>query len=477
MEPEAGAAHIACLPDDLLSRIFGHLPFNERHQAVPLVCRRWAQAVVSPHLLRHIAFDSATGPRAPPGPSVAQRARSFCAWLGAHAAGHVQDLELCISTAHHEDSDDSTSSSFPEVVAMLTACAAGGSLQRLHLHLQSVPGLRLPASLAAALSSLHSLSVEIDEGGFTLDVPLAAWSCLRELRVAAHTTWEGGWRLVLTPAATLPPSLTKLHLCGIGWGLSESRALPLQIVGLTCLRELSLEGTENGQASYAALNALGGCLERLRLGLCSWLPPPSTFAALSRLTMLSVDTLGEEREIRDEFEGDVEPVLRVLPQLRHLRLSYASSAYGISLPRMPRVLADLHRLTGLWWDLDIDDRALPDPSGPWLRSLRRLALPDTVLACNESVLEAASCQLESLYMLGTDNLYFGRRVPSTLLALELAVRHTTLSLVHIEGVDVLPVAKPALQAAGQGHRNVQFESSKLPLFKVGAAFDDAACRG
>ncbi|KAL4457662.1 hypothetical protein ABPG75_012527 [Micractinium tetrahymenae] len=365
MEPEAGAAHIECLPDDLLSRIFGHLPFNE----------------------------------------------GFYAWLVAHAAGHVQDLELRVGTPYREDPEGSRGAFFPEVVAALAACGAGGSLQRLRLYLQFLPELRLPAALVRALGSLRSLKEESD---------------------------------VLAP----------------------------QMAALTRLRELSLEAVNNGLEGYAALNALGGCLQRLHLNFCSWLPPPSTFAALSRLTMLSLDTVGEQREAFEEFEGSIEAVLRALPQLRHLRLSYASSGYSMDVPCLPRALTTLHNLTSFWWDVDTtEDATLPEPQGAWLSGLRRLALPDSLLFLNEFTLVPATPRLESLHIL----LKAWASLANS--ALALAVRHPTLGSVPLEGFELLPSAQSALQAAREERPDVRFTSDKQPLFKAGAAFDEDACRG
>ncbi|KAL4457660.1 hypothetical protein ABPG75_012525 [Micractinium tetrahymenae] len=474
----AVAANFACLPDDLLAHIFGALSLRKRslatykHQAIPLVCRRWRRVVLSPHLLRRITFES-IGKAAPAGLSKLDWARSFCSWLVTHAAGHVQDLDLRIGTAFNAQSAEAAF--FPEVVAALAACGAAGRLQRLRLSLQHLFDLHLPAALAAALSSLRSLSIDVQEGILTLDAPLTAMSRLEDFRVDVTPALDAGMSLDVAPTASLPPSLTSLHLGGTGWGQEESNALPPQIGQLTRLRQLSLEVLALSPEGFAPLARLGGCLERLRLNWCSWLPPPSTLAALSRLTMLSVDTVGEQREAFDEFEGSIEAVLRALPQLRHLRLSYASSGCHETIPRFPPALSGLCGLTSLWWDIDTtEDATLPDPSGPWLRSLHRLALPSSLIVSNEAGLLASTPLLESLHVLLTPGMPWHDR------SLRAAVQHPALACVRVSGhasFEAMPSARVAVQAAGRQHPGMAFTLEEVALFDCGALFDDEACRG
>jgi len=198
------------------------------------------------------------------------------------------------------------------------------------------------------------------------------------------------------------------------------------------------------------------------------LPSPDTFAALTRLTMLSVDAIAEERDI-PEHTSTMESTLEVLPQLQHFRCSYASSG-GMEVPHLPRSLTRLHGLQRFWWDISTEDPSLPDPQGTWVQGLRSLALLSSDILTNQDHLLAATPHLESLTVLCTScTCSYPDPYPEP--ALWVAVKHTAVRHVHVCMPDAHRSADSAIAWARRQRPDVLFTSSNTPPFKCGAAFD------
>jgi len=139
----------------------------------------------------------------------------------------VQDLHLRIGRPYADDPDNAHY--YPEIVSALAAC--GGSLRSVRLYLQFFEDVRFPAVLATALSGVSRLRMEVEEGELTLDVPMSGMSRLQGLYLRATPVDYPGQSLAVTPLASLPASLTKLHLGGLGWGQEEGDKLPPQVPG------------------------------------------------------------------------------------------------------------------------------------------------------------------------------------------------------------------------------------------------------
>lgn len=186
--------------------------------------------MVAPCLLRQLSFDtvSLAGSFARGGaPEPARRlplARSFFGWLVVHAAGHVEQLHLCIGTPYNNEAD--TAAFFPEIASALAAC--GGGLREVRLYLQ-LRHLRFPAALAAALRGVRLLHLEVEEGDLTLDVPLGGMRQLEQLWLQGSPSDASSAGLEVAASASLPPSLTQLHLGGTRWDPGEDAALLPQV--------------------------------------------------------------------------------------------------------------------------------------------------------------------------------------------------------------------------------------------------------
>lgn len=107
---------------------------------------------------------------------------------------------------------------------------------------------------------------------------------------------------------------------------------------------------------------------------CS-LPSQATWAALSALKALRIDAL---------LEGDAAEVVGPLNQLTRL----AVYSGGQHMARWPAALSGLSHLQRFSWRSS-QDAAGPLPAGPWLTSLRRVALHASVAACSVDALSAA----------------------------------------------------------------------------------------
>jgi len=225
------------------------------HQAVPLVCRRLRQLVHSPALLRDISLTlggSSTEPEVAPAVR-AQRLHSACEWLQCRAVGHVEQLELTLELAGLPEQHTCSA----QVAAAIAACGAAGSLQHLWIDTDQLPGST--GGLLAA-RSLRSLSIATVDA-FKVDSPLQALTALEQLWL--DSVHEMG----MQPGASLPPSLTRLHLGG-----ERSASLPHQVRWRAAAHVLF------GACCCSALLLLAAVTAFLLLLLAAMLP--ATVAAL-----------------------------------------------------------------------------------------------------------------------------------------------------------------------------------------------------
>lgn len=181
----------------------------------------------APQLLRTVEFDS-TVDSAAAADDYLLLAQSFACWAVRHAAGAVRRLSLRIGT--FKRSKDEPEVIWHSMMRVLAACGAAGSLQEAQLYIEYCFG-SLPASLPVALRGVRRLDVEVEEGELVVDVPLAAMTALAHLRLEA-SPGAGHGGLHFTSAASLPTSLTRLHLGGTCWLEPPPRDLPLQVTSM-----------------------------------------------------------------------------------------------------------------------------------------------------------------------------------------------------------------------------------------------------
>jgi len=172
----------------------------------------------------------------------------------------------------------------------------------------------------------------------------------------------------------------------------------------------------------------------------------------------------------------MEATLQALPQLQHLRCSYASSRYVADVARLPRALTRLHSLQRFWWDIPAEDPSLglPDPQGMWLWGLRSLALNSGTIMANQAQLLAATPHLESLDVLCTSNVFL-RSITNPRPVLQFAMRHASLRRVHLcmQGAAEADHSRAAsaIEWARQQRPDMVFTASTTPLFGFGPVFD------
>ena len=146
------------------------------------------------------------------------RLTSFCLWFARHR-GSVQQLSLSLGAQHLPD-EYNVCLAAAQITAALAACgAAGCPLATLQLE---VTNLDLPGSgWVGELRSLRTLAIHraFDNMELEVDSSLAALTRLESLWISASYEF-----LDMSPAAHLPRSLTRLHLCGY-----QADALPQQV--------------------------------------------------------------------------------------------------------------------------------------------------------------------------------------------------------------------------------------------------------
>jgi hypothetical protein len=168
-----------------------------RHSTLSLVCRRWHSTVLNPELLRCVSVNLARSPWK-------QNLQSFCAWLSARAAGHVEQLDALLSPFPGAWPSAGAELQAAALTAALACCA--DTLTALKL--QSYGVIRAPWDVSAtvsALTQLRSLSIRSD-AGVPAPVSLAAFSNVECLELIPCP------RPVVVLNGNLPPSLTSLAL-------------------------------------------------------------------------------------------------------------------------------------------------------------------------------------------------------------------------------------------------------------------------
>lgn len=197
------------------------------------MCRQWAQLVHSPSLLRCLSVSVAVRGDffvgLPHEAAVAQmadlqrkqrrfmeRLRSLCVWLVQRAAGHVQQLELCLTAPDLRQAD--RAADHLEAAGMLAAALAAqaSTLERLHLatHCLVLPTLGV---WLAPLTRLTHLFLSSGSEELAIRGPLHLAHSLQSLHL--------GGLPVLEPTVELPLGLTRLSMY---FGSSE-HPLPAQV--------------------------------------------------------------------------------------------------------------------------------------------------------------------------------------------------------------------------------------------------------
>lgn len=162
--------------------------------------------------------------------------------------------------------------------------------------------------------------------------------------------------------------------------------MPHQLSTLTRLDRLDLNTVSFG-GDEQPLAALSGTLWRLSIqGCASWLP--ACLSQMTSLRSLTVCDLNAEYEGREE--DPAEDLEAALPELRHLTQLLLSTLEGLTAP--PAALGSLSLHSFCWleneYGIETDEEASL-PSGPWLKSLRRLAAPAGLLRRSEELLQEA----------------------------------------------------------------------------------------
>lgn len=206
------------------------------------------------------------------------------------------------------------------------------------------------------------------------------------------------------------------------------------------------------------------------------LPSADTFDALTRLTLLSIHTVGEQD---DDFYAAMQATLPQLPQLQHLRCNFYHNAYAMNIIRLPPALTHLTNLRRLWWDIDAYDTSLPDPNDEWLQGLSSLGLTPEAIIANHSRLLEGTPHLESLHVLCKHSFVNWPAMDLVETALQqFAVMHTSLQHVHLhlqypagfDQADLQAKAVAHVQQAQQQRPDVRFSS--CGLLEAGPAFGD-----
>ena len=182
------------------------------------MCKRWRRLVYSPELLRclehHLHFSRAAGGTAR-NDLLGSATQAFCGWLAAAAAGHTQQLALCLGSAdyridYHDVFMAYELRQLQQALQTGLAALGAGGLRELSLHMGIVP-FELGSSWGLALSGLRRLEIDLfaeyDRCPTQLYVscPLQQFTGLQELRLTACS-------VALLHTVRLPPSLTKLAL-------------------------------------------------------------------------------------------------------------------------------------------------------------------------------------------------------------------------------------------------------------------------
>ena len=164
---------------------------------MPRVCKRWRRLVHSPELLRcidHYVDGHLASPHYGARYAMVPKAQSFCHWLAARGAGHVQQLSLRVAEEDYITSNNQVyqedAAEVQEALHIGLAAVASG-LRELRLITTLVP-FSLDRNNVLALTSLRRLAItiipDLNHRAATLEVgcPLQQLSGLQELRLDAY---------------------------------------------------------------------------------------------------------------------------------------------------------------------------------------------------------------------------------------------------------------------------------------------------
>ncbi|PRW33618.1 tubby-like F-box 3 isoform X2 [Chlorella sorokiniana] len=430
LQQQYGTLYISSLPPDLLLLAFRRVPLAERHSALALVCRQWAELVHSPALL-----DSLDMPIEIDSGRPLPRMRLLADWLVRRAAGHVRRLHVEIKTFVENDDENSylaAAGQRREAAAALIAALPqlAGGLRELSLDTSHLPLPPLTATWLAPLAGLTSLALISDSGILGPVETLRCLTALQRLRLDGNVSMP----------AKLPPAVTSFWLRSMAAYMPGQEAAPSE---LGSLQELTLVALWDRTNNHAFLARLHSSLTALSLTLVA--KAPACLAQLSQLRVLASDDIGGWLK-----EADKQILEQALPRLQHLTAVHILSP---SLPGSLAAISSLQHLDTVCWQ-DATAAAAPLPGGPWLAHLRRLALSSYFLsdAASLATLSGAS-QLERLGVRDTYKVLQpqgrrGRQEPVPLTAevqriTAWAERHPSLQLLALERVplDALHVGK------------------------------------
>ncbi|KAL4421295.1 hypothetical protein ABPG75_010586 [Micractinium tetrahymenae] len=384
--PHGTALSILSLPDDLLVCCLEPLSQQDRFRCVALLCKRFSRACLAPPLLRSIELSSHYGR-----PMRAARLEALLTLLLKHAA-HVRSLRL--STGCIGRGADQT---MPVLIAScLSACRLASAAlvcKRFSRVCSTLPlDIRITPEQTSAVAQLWALHAFLfkrappmrslhfcgSAGGAAGQEELAVLTaCLGlcsvagsgDALLAALEELDMSGLMVALEGPALPPAITRLCLEDAG-----STQLPAQLLSLPSLARLEL-GCKRLEAG--SLRVLAGLPSLTSLSTIIESP---AFASLEATTQL------QQLELwGDDFwgGGKAEGVQRLHTLgLRCHRLDRVPAGLA-SLPRLERLCLDC-------WTSQVSVEALVLPAGPWLASLRWLALPWCILQLSAADLRGAA---------------------------------------------------------------------------------------
>ncbi|KAL4457432.1 hypothetical protein ABPG75_012297 [Micractinium tetrahymenae] len=352
------------LPDELLAMILDQLGLKGSCRAA-LVSRRWARLAAS----RQLGEKLRVAIKPPYLPHMHHLAR----WLNARAAPQLRCLHLELWPYAHAGSIAADPGPLVQrelgslATGMLAACAMHGRIREVFISLLDGTPFELTGSLAAGLTSLHSLEVSAESAVWTAD--LSMLSSLHTLRCGADTA-------NMAASARLPPNLTQLLLEGRVHTAYGETAMPPQVSSLSRLEHCVLIMPAIQPSGFEPLAQLPS-LHTLEITGCMELP-----SCISRLTRLA--SLHMEGYCDAVADGPVfVDALCHLTKLTHLSVAAfdadEAATVPFGLPGPPPTLTALAQLRSFSW-LGVVSVSAMLPAGTWLAQVEQLSAPCTVLA-------------------------------------------------------------------------------------------------
>ncbi|KAL4419702.1 hypothetical protein ABPG75_006800 [Micractinium tetrahymenae] len=322
-------------------------------------------------------------------------ARSVAAWLRRFAAGHVTRLRFAtgyaqlalLSTGH--EMDERVNEAHEELLALLPGLNSRGQLLEASLDfvVQVVACIPTSPFWSISLYSLRRLFLDFSDVGAFMQVlpPLRLLAGLQDLELRTTV-------LHLPAERCFPGSLTRLLLKGS----SVEGDLSFQASALPSLATLHLRDLWMGPSRMSFLERLPS-LRRLELEKCA---VPACLSRLTQLDTLVIDrphASFRQQQQQQQAEGGGEaalsPLAAGLPPLTQL-----TQLALHQVPNLPATLGSLASLRRCAWVVSIFElresgaaaAALPLQPGPWLASLRELALPAELAGRSLGVLTGAT---------------------------------------------------------------------------------------